>query len=258
MGDGNEKYFVKVAGAKTEKSCISTESAIETLRAAMPVYADLSHPRLIQLADHFSSDGLYVAVFKWSEGDCLFDHWNFKKYENSSELAPRVRFAKLPHEKKLDAFDAIFDFLVFTESKGYVAVDFYDGSIMYDFQQGSVTICDIDFFRKSPVINDMGEHFWGTKRLKAPEEYILGARVDTVTNVFAMGALLMHFFGYYTDGEIQKMYDEKAFFPCKYESWQIGEPLYKTALKAVSCHRAERYGSMKDFHKEWSAQITAL
>lgn len=29
-------------------------------------------------------------------------------------------------------------------------MDFYDGSIMYDFLTDATTICDIDFFRKTP------------------------------------------------------------------------------------------------------------
>jgi serine/threonine protein kinase len=257
LDSGKEKYFVKIAGAKTERSCAGEESAIEALKTAMQIYNDLAHPRLIQLVDHFPSDGLYVAVFKWSEGDCLFDYWNFEKYKNSSELSPRERFRKLPCDKKIKAFDAIFDFLTFAESKGYVAVDFYDGSIIYDFQQDAVTICDIDFFRKSPAINDMGESFWGTKRLKAPEEYILGAKIDRVTNVFALGALLMHFFGDYTDGEVQKVYAGNALFPCRHETWQLSETSYKVTLKAVCRRRAGRYGSLKAFYNEWRASVYA-
>jgi len=55
-------------------------------------------------------------------------------------------------------------------------------------------ICDIDFFREKPVINDMGQDWWGTKRFKAPEEYILGAKIDEDTNVFTLGALIFDFF----------------------------------------------------------------
>lgn len=40
---------------------------------------------------------------------------------------------------------------------GYVAIDFYDGSIMYNRLNKTTNICDIDFFRKSPGSNDMGQ-----------------------------------------------------------------------------------------------------
>jgi len=55
--------------------------------------------------------------------------------------------------------------------------------LMYDFLIDTTTICDIDFFRKKPTFNDIGENYWGTKRLKAPEEYVYGAVVYEATNV---------------------------------------------------------------------------
>ncbi|MGI5899099.1 MAG: hypothetical protein ACOX8S_04145 [Christensenellales bacterium] len=258
LDDGNEKYFVKVAGGMTVNSCTSPQRAIEALKSAMPIYCELAHPHLVQLVDHFPANGLYAAVFKWAEGDCLFDYWNFQKYESNCQMPPRERFKKLPMDEKIAAFDTIFDFLMHTESKGFVAVDFYDGSIMYDFRRARVTICDIDFFRKGPSVNDMGENFWGTRRLKAPEEYVLGAEIDSATNVFALGALLMHFFGEYTSDEVQKMYAKKTFFPCRYENWQLGGGLYQVTLKAVSHDRAGRHGTLADFYEEWNAGVSAL
>jgi len=93
----------------------------------------------------------------------------------------------------------LFSFLQSVNEKGYVAVDFYDGSIMYDFEKGVTMICDIDFFRKEPVVNYLGEHWFGTKRLKAPEEYAEGSVIDERTNVFTLGALLFEFFGHFTE-----------------------------------------------------------
>ena len=253
VDNGKEKYFVKIAGAETSRTCTTTHKAIDNLKAAIAVYVDLSHNNLISLLEHFTHGDFYVAVFKWSAGDCLFDYWNFEKYSKSGELRPKDKFKKLAPEKKLRAFDVIFDFLVFTESKNYVAVDFYDGSIMYDFEMENTTICDIDFFRKSPTVNDMGEEFWGTKRLKSPEEYIYGAKIDAVTNVFTLGALLFHFFGSYTEKEIETIYKENAFSPSRYETWELNEAQYLTAMKAVNPDRANRYSSMSEFYEVWKA-----
>ena len=33
-----------------------------------------------------------------------------------------------------------------------------------------MSFCDIDLFRKMPTYNDLGKDYFGTKRLKAPEE----------------------------------------------------------------------------------------
>lgn len=256
IDSGAEKYFVKIAGADTSESCTTPQKAIETLKAAMPIYTDLAHPSLIELADHFAIDGLYVAVFKWAVGDCLFDYWNFEQYDRESISSPGERFWALSSGKKLRAFHTIFDFLTHTESRGYVAVDFYDGSILYDFERDITTICDIDFFLKRPAVNSMGENFWGTKRLKAPEEYTYGAAIDCATNVFTLGALLFHFFGGYTDDEIDRMYRENAFFPCNRKTWQLSEALYGIALKAANPDRSRRYASMKAFREDWKSNTT--
>ena len=256
VANGKDKYFIKIAGAKTSESRQKPQEVVNALKQAAPLYKNLMHPNLIQLIEEFVHDDLYVLVFKWTEGDCLFDYWNFEMYAKNPEIvSPKERFRLLSCEKKLKAFNAIFDFLVYTESTGYVAVDFYDGSIMYDFHRDVVMICDIDFFRKCPSINNMGENFWGTKRLKSPEEYIEGAQIDNITNVFTLGALLMSFFGSFANDEIGKMYKENTFFPCRYETWELSEALYKIALKAVNPDRKNRYGAMAAFYDAWNAGV---
>lgn len=256
VSDGTNKYFIKVAGAKTAHACVSTQQAVQNLKAAIPLYMDLSHPHLIQLQESFDDGDLCVAVFKWAEGECLFDHWNFEMYEKSNILPPRKQFKKLSSEKKLKAFDAVFDFLAFAESKDYVAIDFYDGSILYDFERDIVMICDIDLFRKKPVVNEMGEDFWGTNRLKSPEEYLLGAEIDSITNVFTLGALLFHYFGEYTDAEMDRMYENHAFFPCRYEAWELNRPLYEVARKAVCPDRTNRFASIHAFYTAWNEKLS--
>ena len=50
-------------------------------------------------------------------------------------------------------------------------------------------ICDIDLYRKAPVINDMDD-WYRTKCLKVPEEYVKGSVIDIQTNIFTLGALV--------------------------------------------------------------------
>ena len=109
--------------------------------------------------------------------------------------SPKEKFMQLAVNERLKAVDVLFSFLQNVNEKGYIAVDFYDGSIMYDFSTNRTTICDIDFFQKVPVINDRGTEWFGTKRFKAPEEYIKGSVIDEQTNIFTLGALIFEFFG---------------------------------------------------------------
>ncbi|MCI9408695.1 MAG: serine/threonine protein kinase [Oscillospiraceae bacterium] len=259
VNSGREKYFVKAAGLNTLESSVTTAEAIETLRSAAVIYENIKHPNLIELVKHCRVDDIYIAVFKWAEGDCLFDYWNFEKYQGNSQIiAPAERFKRLPAERRIKSADILFSFLDKTSKSGYAAVDFYDGSIMYDFSNNTTTICDIDFFRKKPTFNDIGEDYWGTKRLKAPEEYILNAVIDEVTNVYTLGALLFNnYFGNYTESEVQLRYAQNRFTPCSFEKWDLNKQCYEAALKAVEPDRSKRYQSIENFHRAWTLAMQA-
>ncbi len=225
----------------------------------MPIYEDINHKNLIKLVKHYTLGEIYIAVFKWVDGDCLFDHWNFEKYYKNPQIVPPAKcFKQLPISKRIESADVLFSFLDTVSKNGYVAVDFYDGSIMYDFLRDTTTICDIDFFRKKPTFNDMGVDYWGTKRLKSPEEYVYGAVIDEATNVFALGALLFDsFFGNYTDAEVRQRYKMNAFTPCSFENWELSKGCYDVALKSVAIERSERYASIKEFYTAWNVALFA-
>lgn len=156
-------------------------------------------------------------------------------------------------EKKLACADVLFSFLKLVAEKGYVAVDFYDGNLLYNFETVTLTILDVDLFLKQSVVNNVGEGWFGTKRLKAPEEYIYGAAIDEQTNVFTLGALLFDFFGSFTKEEIAQRYKEKRFIPCSFDKWQLSRERYDVALKAVSFERSNRYSSIEEFRKAWDS-----
>lgn len=256
VDNGIKRYFIKIAGANTVEAEIDSLESIRIMENAVKLYERLRHPNLIQLIEYFTVETMFAAVFEWAYGECLFDHWNFDYYaENPHIKSPMVRYKELPAKKRLDSVHILFSFLIDTAENNYVAVDFYDGSIMYDFNTETTTICDIDFFREKPTINDMGEEFWGSKRLKAPEEYVLNAAIDERTNVFTLGALIFQTFGTFTEQEIKLRYVNKAFLPCAREKWELDDATYFVARKAVSADRNERYGSIREFYEEWNKAL---
>lgn len=259
MEKEDERYFCKIAGVDTLEAEVSPQESVELLKNAVRIYKDLEHPNLIKLVEAYEYQELYIAVFRWAEGECLFDHWNFEAYEKDSSLkSPKQRLKELPMRKKLDMAEVLFSFLQRVQEQGYVAVDFYDGSILYDFATDTTTICDIDFFRKAPVVNDMGADWFGTKRLKAPEEYEEAAVIDEQTNLFTLGALLFEFFGIFTGEEIGQRYMLNRFLPCDISGWQLNEESYKVASKAVAQNRHQRYTTIKEFWEAWKAAMEKL
>lgn len=233
------KQFIKYAGARTMEYTGEPEAAIERLKAAVPLYKALKHPNLIELLEHFEvQGGGYAAVFEWFDGECLHSHWSFPppaKYHDSR--SPFYRHRHLTLQQRLDSLDVIFSFHEYVEAQGYVAVDFYDGSILYDFTTNQTKICDIDFYRRSPASNDIGEQFWGAVRSKSPEEYELGAPIDSRTNVYNLGAIAFGLLG----GERNHAL----------ERWEAGQALYEVALQAVHQDRDQRFSSIAAFKSAW-------
>ncbi|MFD2043122.1 protein kinase [Ornithinibacillus salinisoli] len=231
------KKFVKYAGAKTIAFSGQTEDAIATLRKSVTLYQNINHPHLVTLLDHFETEKGYALVFEWFEGECLHSHWAFpppQKYQHPD--SPYYRFKKLPLESRLKSFECILEFHVHVEKMSYVAVDFYDGSILYDFNRHITKICDIDLYQKKPYTNTMGR-LWGSSRFMSPEEFELGARIDSKTNVFNMGAIAFSLFG----GELDRSFSK----------WDAGEALYKVAQKAVKKDRNLRYSTVEELYMDW-------
>ncbi|WP_284286351.1 serine/threonine protein kinase [Alicyclobacillus fastidiosus] len=235
--EGRNKLFVKYAGAKTMDYSGNPEDAVERLKRAIPVYQDLKHPSLINLVNHFEVGNGYAGVFEWFDGECLHPHWSFpppQKYTHPD--SPYFRFRQLPVDLRLTSLDAIFQFHVHVEAMDCVAIDFYDGSILYDFSTNSTRICDIDLYAKKPFINNMGR-LWGSSRFMSPEEFEMGAVIDEQTNVFNMGATAFVLFGGESDRSLSK--------------WEASEALYEVALRAVDEGRTKRFSSVAEFYHAW-------
>ncbi|MDD4124853.1 MAG: phosphotransferase [Eubacteriales bacterium] len=220
-----KRYFIKFAGAPAERYNGDIRTAVDRLKNAVRVYTDLAHPCLIKLIKAEEIGGGFAAVFEWADGDCMG-----RMYPESHRA-----FMALPVEERLKAFDDILSFHEYVNGCGYVAVDFYDGSIMYDFKNHKTIICDIDYYVKKPYINPIGR-MWGSSRFMSPEEFIKGEAIDEVTNVYTMGATAFALFADYKRDAA---------------GWTLSANKYSAAVKAVSGNRSERQNSIKQFTEEW-------
>lgn len=171
--NGNTKLFLKIAGAATIRSRVSEESAINRIKETVQIYEDLRHPKLIELIDHKEINNGYLLVFPWFEGECMGKQYGLFD-----------KFISLPINEKLSVYDDILIFHKHVNKCGYIAIDFYDGCIMYNFDTHEAMICDIEFYRRKPVVNSMGR-MWGSGRYMSPEEFKLNEEIDERSNVFA-------------------------------------------------------------------------
>ena len=225
-----ERFFLKFAGAPTARYQGDPADAVERLRYAAGVYRDLKHPALIELLNTVETEGGFLTVFRWTDGVCMG-----KQYPES-----RKQFFTLPMEKREQVFADILDFHLMAAARGYVAVDFYDGSILYDFKQQKTVLCDIDLYQKRPFVNEMGR-LWGSSRFMSPEEWEKGAEIDEISNVFLMGSVAFALFG----GELDHAR----------EKWMLDDRRYEVALRAVSPLRAQRFASLKELQAAWREEL---
>lgn len=227
-----QKYFVKFAGAPTAEYDGHPADAVKRLQATLPIYQDIMHKNLIKLIDAEAIGGGFAMRFKWADGVCMG-----RMYEEDHR-----EFMALPITDRHRIFEDIADFLNCVHNQNYVAVDFYDGSIMYDRKTRQTTICDIDFFRKKPCVNDMGR-MWGSSVFMSPEEFTLGAPIDEVTNIYTLGAVAFALFGNYKRTRDQ---------------WTLNNDTFKIITEATSDNRSDRRQSISQLLVEWKKAIETI
>jgi len=223
--NGDNKYFIKFAGSSTDRSCLGKSEAIAALKTAVSAYWDLKHANLINIILSEDIGGGYAIVFDWVEAACMG-----RMYPLSHR-----KFLQLPLKKRIKVFEDILLFHSHVAACGYVAIDFYDGSIMYDFENNKTVICDIDLYAKVPYKNPM-ERLWGSKRFMSPEEFLYGEVIDEITNVYTMGATAFALFSE----------SDRSF-----EAWPLNTALYNVIKKSVSDERDNRQQSIGQIINEW-------
>lgn len=103
----------------------------------------------------------------------------------------RHLFCALPVDEIITALDSIYDAHLTIAAKDFIAEDFYEGSMIYDFKQKKMYLCDFDFYHPRPFINERGQLF-GSRLFMAPEEFQKYEQIDETTNVFMLGRTALY------------------------------------------------------------------
>lgn len=228
VDDGRSRVFVKYAGAPTVRYDNAIGAAVVRNRAAGDVYRALENPSLVRLRESVDLPDGHALVFDWTDAVPL-----------GRQYGQRHRVGLAPRERA-EAVLQIYRFAAQVAARGWVAVDLYDGSIMLDAASGRVVICDIDFFERAPVVNRMGR-MWGSARFMSPEEHTLGARIDEVTNVYALGALAHTLLG---DDETRSR-----------ASWAGTTEQFEIAARASRPGRGDRWPSVAALTDAWGRTL---
>jgi serine/threonine protein kinase, bacterial len=217
-----QRRFVKTAGPADHPV---HAARVALLRNAVAIARAITHPALPALRQVIETPGGPHLVYDWFDGELL----SVPRAQRDDPTSSYARFRALPAETITAALTTIYELHVELARAGWIAVDFYDGCLMYDFASHELRVIDLDHYHRGPFTNTMGR-MYGSTRFMAPEEFELGARIDERTTVFALGRAALVFLG------------ERA-TPAQLAA----------ATRACRPDPADRFASVADFAAAWAA-----
>jgi serine/threonine-protein kinase len=228
------RYFVKTAGHPDDPRPVLEHSArVALLRNAIRLRERCNHFTLPRLYRVIESPSGPLLVYQWLDGELL----GASRAQRDDPATAFQRFRSLPASAIRACLTAVFELHDEIARAGWVAVDFYDGCLLYDFATGRLGVVDLDMYREGPFRNEMGRMF-GSTRFMAPEEFELGALIDEQTNVFTMGRTALAFL---SDGTLNA------------DAFRGPRTLFKVIAKACDPRRSCRFESMAAFCRAWRA-----
>lgn len=226
------RYFVKTAGDPANpQPYLSQPQRVALLRNAVHLAQSTAHPALCRLYHVIESPQGPMLVYEWIDGELI----GTPSARRADPTSPYQRFRALPTTELLHALDVIYDLHATLAEQGWVASDFYDGCLLYDFSRQTLRIMDLDTYHQGPFTNTMGRMF-GSTRFMAPEECQLGALIDQRTTVFTMGRTAALFL---SDGTLERT------------PFRGSDALYAVIVQACQDEREQRFATMTAFYNAW-------
>lgn len=228
---GEERFFIKSAGSPREMHRLSHEQRVAYLHNAACLYRECAHEALVRLKTMIASPWGPLLVFDWAPGELLYTV-SARRKDPASAYA---RFRALPAQEIIDVFTQIFSLQAQLAQEGWTAVDFYDGSMLYDFDKKQVTVIDLDLYQRGAFVNEVGR-MPGSSRFMAPESLTRGALINERTHVFELGRMISVFL---SDGTLAR------------EPFRGPENLHAVMQRACQSEPEDRYSSVSAFFEDW-------
>ena len=129
---GEERFFLKTAGKPDAPKPISHDFSISLLRNAQRLWEKSRHPLLPELYQVIESPDGPLCVYEWADGELLRN--------------ARDRFRALSEPEIIRTLDGIYALHHQLIGLGWIAVDFYDGCLINDFDRQALHVMDLDHY----------------------------------------------------------------------------------------------------------------
>ncbi len=212
------RWFVKVARDG------GGESSLEN---ALRLHATVRYPAIVRPLRAFRF-GALMLVYPWVEGRVLNHATSAGSDRSALDLLQRRPVADVEA-----AIATVLDAHVCLAAHGFVAVDLYDGCLLYDFARRRMRLIDLDEYRHGAFTLD-ADRLPGSLRYMAPEEFVRGATIDERTNVFTLGRVAHH------------LLDSAA-------GWRGSSEEAAVVRRATDVRPEGRFRSVKELSEAWRA-----
>jgi serine/threonine protein kinase len=221
-----QRLFLKTAGNS------ATAVAMERVRR---LHARVTHRALVPLVHHFTCADGPVNVFPWKPGQVLYHPTLGDRPDRTDPAHPMARFRALPLPEIQAALDDVLSAHEAICAEGWLAVDFYDGCLLYDFEARRMRLVDLDEYRPGPF-SVPGSRLPGSTRYLSPEEMRNGGLIDERTTVHALGRMLRLL--------MDARDDENA--------WRGSDAQLRVVSRATDRDPRRRWASVQDLRSAWS------
>lgn len=218
------------------------EEPVEVLKSAVRFHGAVSHPAIAPVVHNITTSDGYAIVMRWAPGEVLVDAFDPDVPDPDDPRSPYRRFRSLPVREIADAVRRLIDAHVAVSVAGFVAVDLYDGCVIYDFDSDELSLIDLDMYCPGPYVL-AADRQYGSRAFMAPEEWQRGATIDERTTVFTLGRFALVLLGC----ERHTPPDRAAF--------RGNDRLFDIAMRACAVEPAERFQSVVELHRLWTEEL---
>lgn len=223
---GGERLFVKTA---------TIPAAMGSLRSAVRFHGVVRHPVIVPLMQVQEAADSPILVYPWIDGEVLYHPTTGSHPDRTAPDGPWSRFRSLPVSAVEAAIDHLLDAHRAVATAGFVAVDLYDGSMMYDFTRQMLRLIDLDAYRPGPFVAH--ERLPGSRRFMSPEEHGGGSVIDERSTVYVLGRAIRL---------LLDAGDDEA-------AWRGSPERLEVVTQATQEAASRRFGTVAELQSSWRA-----
>jgi serine/threonine protein kinase len=239
--DSRARIFgVEAFGSRFVVKTADDDEAVGWLRSAADFHRAVQHPAIAGLVATMTTPTGLALVEEWAAGEPLLDPFDPRRAPIESPESGYARLRALPVPLVVDAITTLLEAHEVVAAAGFVAVDLYDGCLLYDFARNGLSLIDLDHYRPGPYLLEADRQL-GSLSYMAPEELQRGARIDERTTVFTLGRLILVLLGCTRRP------------PAEREAFRGSDAQYDVSVRATHPQPGARWSTVRGLAAAWRA-----